>query len=256
MFRRGVLLVFVIVFLAGFVSAGSFTGKFYKIDINNEPGLDKVVFQLEVGDKFYDLNIDRLSVNDLQRFDVVNPGDILEVIGDKIGNEIRATGFNKVSRAAIREDAPGGSPFRGRKKVAVVKIKPDGREYDRPDYYKWIRDILFQDYRDIRSVDRIFYEDSFETTKLCFDFYEMEIEDASSSSGVLLQQFRNARNSCAGIDEENIGLCEEYYHLYTGITDINLDSATVGIAYVGVVGSPSVAYSLSQDLYNDPLMKI
>jgi predicted Zn-dependent protease len=101
----------------------------------------------------------------------------------------------------------------------------------------------------LNIVDGIFQTD----LNLTLQLVSSHIWDAepdpytSTSSGTLLQEFRNHWNA------NFAGVTRDAAHLFTGK---DLDGATVGIAYVGVVCSTNVAYSLSQDLASDALMPL
>ena len=69
----------------------------------------------------------------------------------------------------------------------------------------------------------------------------------STDSGTLLGEFRSYWNN------NHSGINRDAAHLFTGK---ELDGSTVGIAYVSVVCSTSVAYGLSQDLQSDTLMPL
>jgi hypothetical protein len=69
----------------------------------------------------------------------------------------------------------------------------------------------------------------------------------SAASGTLLQELRNYWNG------NNQAVDRDATHLFTGKT---LEGSTIGIAYVGVVCSTSVAYGLSEDLSSSSLMPI
>jgi hypothetical protein len=261
MIKRGVLFVLLVVVLVGFVSAATFEGTFYKIIITNEIIDEEIIFQLEEGSRVYDLDTNNLGKNSYSLLNSYNSGDTIKIEGRKSGGKIIVDRISptRVSRAAVVREANGASRTRGVKKIAVVNINTE-HEFDfEPDnfeeFYKSNFDKRSNEI-DGRGVDQIYYEDSYNNVKLCFEYYDLFIEGASTSAGVLLQEFRNARNTCTGVNEENMGLCDEYYDLYTGITGLNLDGATVGIAYIDVVGYPSVAYSVSQDLASKKLMPV
>lgn len=69
----------------------------------------------------------------------------------------------------------------------------------------------------------------------------------STDSGTQLNELRSHWNN------NNSGIARDAAHLFTGK---ELDGSTVGIAYVSVVCSTSVAYGLSQDLNSEVLMPL
>ena len=101
----------------------------------------------------------------------------------------------------------------------------------------------------LNVVDGIFRNELDLTIELVsVNIYETEPDPyTSTNSGTLLQELRNHWNA------NHPGIARDAAHLFTGK---ELDSSTIGIAYVGVVCSTTVSYALSQDLVSPTLMPI
>jgi hypothetical protein len=257
---RWICFFVVVLLMVGVVSAENFEGIFYKIIITNPDLDDEFLYEIVIDNIFYSLDISSLNTLEKRRFENLNSGDRVFVSGDLIDNNIEVLSFNRISVAEIRRDGDGyKEDTHGFKKAAVVFINFKDRNFG--DFFK---DDDGEDERILKSkmmdsvneMGELFLEESKQNIVFDFDYYEMNLdvdEAEGSSAGRLLQFFRNARNSCMGVSDNN--LCEDY-DVYIGITDTNLDGSTVGIAYVRVFGIPSVSYSINQHLASDLLMPI